>query len=345
MAKRRKTQRLLVELPEDILENVFVHVPLEDVKTLSLTCSAARARTVPYIMRLVKVTWAQLLELQKTPPPRPARFRHYVERLRIADANSYNEYQMQTFGELVARAVFPRIFSVTVNSVNSSNWLKYNACSHIRELRLCSDPGTASVKIFHLAHVEGLRALRIVTLHDYHFNWTDEPPPVALAELFLHDCTWEYPFTLASFNRGGSLRRLAVSYSRNNSFILLERFDDFLHNPFPLHPASLRDLSVGFVDVTVNKRLLSMRVMSHFLNHFPGLARLRLHGWTANIAYLAHVLRTRTYASPLCLTLALEPLDGASGAFLALDPPHNLALRVALSAHPDTGHENTQCNP
>lgn len=311
MPKRPRYSRLLVDLPHDVLELIFSFALRCDVIILSTLSREYRAALVPYIFSSVRATWEQVILLQKGSTV-GARVAPYASSVRITDADSYNEYQQSTFEQLLGCSVFPRLHAVTVNLASLSYWLRYNACTHVRALTLYSEC-SANVKIFHMSHVEGLTGLELLTLHHYHFNFTEEEerePLLGLRSLVLHDCTWEYPFDLASFNRLDLLRTLALSYSHNTSFVLLERFVAFLLDPFAQHLSSLRTLRVEFVD-TRHKKLLTLTILERFLDAFDGLELLELSGWTANLYYLKNVLSGRTFLYPLLVKLRLDVMDEA----------------------------------
>lgn len=308
--KRQKQQlelqgsKSLVGFPEDILELVFSHLRPNDVILLALVSRKFRTHLLHFVFNAAKAPWEQIISKKGD-----FKHKHLITTLRITEANSYNEYQQDTFGRLLAHEVFPRLSLVLVNSLNLSYWLKYNKCSHIKSLTLYSD-NVRSVKIFHMAHVQNFIGLDRLCLHNYHFYWGEEEMPLlGISKLVLHDCTWEYPFNLARFNLLNSLRELSVSYSNNNAFMLLERFLNFLLDPFPLHSSSLRQVKVEFVDITENKKLLTPAILGSFLRAFDGLETLSLYGWTTNLNYLKNLLVNCTFEYPLNLRLKAEILD------------------------------------
>lgn len=320
--KRMRLGRLLVDLPDDVLLHIFAFLAPADVVALSTLNRQHRQTLVPHVFARVRACWGQVMALQKSLELDGVR--RFVRSVRITDANSYNEYQQDTFGQLLGPQAFPHLERVAVNSPGSSYWLRYNRCTHVRHLALHLD-STGTIKIFHLSHVEQLASLELLALHSYHFNWTEEEerePTLAVRSLVLQDCTWEYPFDLANFNRLNLLRTLAVLYSQNSPFVLLERFVSFLADPVPQHLASLRNVKVEFC-FTQHKRLLTPAVLDSFLNAFTGIEELQLYGWTANLAYLRRVLH-RHFEYPVKLKLRVEVLDHAA---LAVDVP-NLTVKV-----------------
>lgn len=308
-AKRYKRQRLLTDLPEDLLEIIFSHLLPSDVKSLSLVCREFRERLVIYMFKHIKATWDQIIDLHKNKQGTAiSQYRHLVRSLRIIEANSFNEYQQKTFGTLLSPSVLPNLIRVTVNSDNLSYWLKYNESFHIRSLSLYSDKEVNSIKIFHLSHIAGLHGLRQLCLSKYHFNWIEEEAPnlSTLETLSLQDCTWEYPFNLEYFNHSDSLHDLSITYSNNNPFILLERFINFLEAPFPSRASSLRNIKISFFGITCNKKFLTMTIFSRLLHTFDALELLVLEGWTANLAYLRTGLKQHKFRFPTSIKLSLE---------------------------------------
>lgn len=312
LAKRQRRGRLLIDLPEDVLEIIFAHLDSSEVKQLSLLSRDFRLRLVPYIFKHAKASWDQIIDLQKNRGTCIiSEYAACVRSIRIAEANSYNEYQQRTFASLLAPDVLPLLSSVTVNSGNLSYWLKYNECDHIRSLSLYSDARQInSVKIFHLSHVAGLHGLTLLCLSKYHFNWVEEEEAlnsrVSLENLTLQDCTWEYPFDLNCFNRNDTLRDLEITYSNDNPFTLLERFVGFLEHPFPGHSGSLRNLKIQFLGFTCNKKVLTPTILAKVLCSFDGLEELVLEGWTANLGYLRPLIRTHQFPFATSINLAVE---------------------------------------
>lgn len=308
--KRQKTQTALQDLPQDLLQIVASYLQPHDMVNLSMVSHSMRHRLLPIIFSKAQATWMQIMSLHEK---NEVCFfnKHHVRSLRITDAVSFNEYKQNTFGQLLSPEVFPNLIEVSVNLINLSYWLRYNKCTHVRALTLYSNNVFRGVKIFELSHVDNFASLRLLCLHNYHFNWdnSDSRPKIGLNNLSLHDCTWEYPFDLALFNPDDTLRHLTITYSNNNSFMLLERFISFLKDPFVDHSESLRTVAIEFVDITENKKLLTPTILHTFLTAFSGIERLYLAGWTANINYLRGVLANHTFNFPVLLTLNVESLD------------------------------------
>lgn len=292
-----------------------------------------REKLLPVVFSKVKGTWEEIIELQ-TKSETNFQSKQFVKLLRITTSNSYNEYKQDTFGLLLSPQVFPNLVEVLVNSVNLSYWLKYNKCSHVRALTLYCDNVFRGVKIFQLSHVDNFSSLRLLCLHNYHFNWEYDSlsAGVGLRKLTLHDCTWEYPFDLAFFNLEDTLQELTITYSNNNSFTLLERFISFLNNPFKGHSASLLDVNISFVDINKNKKLLSPTILQTFIESFEGMEQLTLRGWITNFSYLKTVLLSHSFKYPVLLDLNVESVEDVDiGRFLrSLAEVRNLRLRVKV---------------
>lgn len=285
---------------------------------------------LPIIFTKVQASWDQIIDLQEKGDA-GFFYKYHVRALRINTSNSFNEYKQNTFGQLLSPDVFPNLAEVSVNLVNLSYWLKYNRCSHVRALTLYCDNVFRGVKIFDLSHVDNFVSLRLLCLHNYHFNWDSDAaaPKIGLDKLFLHDCTWEYPFDLAQFNLHDTLRHVTISYSHNNSFMLLERFISFLKGPFTNHADSLRTVTIRFVDITENKKLLTPTILDKFLTAFSKIERLDLSGWTANVHYLRGILVKHVFECPVLLTLQVESLDEVDvEGYMSSVKVRNLKLRV-----------------
>lgn len=322
-AKRARLQRHLVDLPQNVLDQVLSYLTSQDLRNLASVDQNFRSKLLPNLFYSIKATWEQIIELHKADSGMP---RALVRKLRITLSNSYNEYQQNTFGQLLSPQVFPALAEVCVNSVNLSYWLKYNKCSHVSSLTLYSDNVFRGVKMFQLSHVEHFENLRLLCLHNYHFLWSDESakPAARLWKLCLHDCSWEYPFDVAHFNLQDTLQDLTITYSsNNNAFILLERFLTFIGDPFAGHSASLRNVRIDFVDITENKKLLTLTILLTFLTSFSGIETLHLGGWTANLPYLRGVLMKHQFEYPVLLRMDVESLERVN-----MDKFHENLLRV-----------------
>lgn len=305
----------LLDLPVELLSLIFAQITRKDVKNLALTSHAYRHKLVWYILNLVHVTWDQVLELQNCTEDENTRVsshnaRFYCEHLLISNPNAYNEYQQNTFGQLLSPKIFPKLSAVSIRSQNLSNWIKYNKCAHIRSLQLINADLGPGRKVFCLGHLHDFSNLHELTLHNYHFDWLEEDidanalPPIS--SLNLHDCTWQYPFNLAQFNPQDSLRTLMITYSKNNSFVLLERFLDFLEDPFPDHLHSIRHLEIGFTEYTENKKLLTLKILITLLHAFVGLDSLRLYGWYTTVLYMQKILSEFSFGFPVDIDVDVE---------------------------------------
>lgn len=321
----------LVDLPCDILDHICLHLSTVDLCNVSMVSHQLRDKLLPSVFASVKGTWEQIIDLQ-TKAESTFTSKEYVRSLRITSCNSFNEYKQNTFGLLLSPQMFPNLVNVSVNSINLSYWLKYNRCSHVRALTLYCNNVFRGVKIFQLSHVDDFAHLRLLCLHNYHFNWETEDfqPKVGLKELVLHDCTWEYPFDLANFNLDDTLQELTITYSNNNSFTLLERFISFVNDPFRGHSDSLLLVNVSFVDITENKKLLSPTVLQAFIDCFTGIESLTFCGWTTNLNYLKSVLVHHHFEYPVVLTLNVESVEEVNlNSFLeTMGGIPNLKLRV-----------------
>ncbi|GEQ67749.1 hypothetical protein JCM33374_g1414 [Metschnikowia sp. JCM 33374] len=250
------------------------------------------------------------------------------ENIHITTPDARAEYHSDAFGSLLSPNIFPNLHHVCVRSLSSSYWLKYNKCSHIRGLSLINADESLSVKVFCLSHLTNFTGLNSLTLHRYHFDWqvdkmgedTAVPGilsrelPRGLNELYINDCTWQYPFNLALFNASDSLRTLAITYSHNNSFVISERFDDFLKNPLPGHSSSIRRLSIGFNAYTINKKLLTSAILITLSNAFKHLNHLHLYGWYTTELYAKVILSTLSFSFPVDVDVELVTQVTVQGA-------------------------------
>lgn len=330
MSQDASSNLLLVDLPRDVLEIIFGLVDRKDIKKLSLVCRHFHQKVAYYLFQKLHGSWHQVLLLGST---QSYQWFKYVRQICIFSADSRYEYQTDALRVAADASRFPHLDRVEVNSNSLSFWLKNHACENVFHLRLYLEASQqGNEKLFHLAHVDSFRNLKTLHLHNYSFRWgqdVEDIPIAALEVLSLDNCTWEYPFNLARFNLHDSLRSLSTIYSNDNTFVLLERYVDYLRNPFHDHLSSLRFVSLSFVDCSVYKSLLSPMVLFNLLECFTGLRQLHLSGWATNLDSLRRVLLSRSYEDSFVLRLEVDDYDEKIvSAFLCLVQRPNLELTV-----------------
>lgn len=303
----------LLCLPPELLEHIFDLISRRDVIGLSCTDSLHRAELSQYVFKGAKVLWYDLTNGTHG----LAEHSRWIQTLRIVDYYAYGEWQIDIFGAHITRDLFPNLRHLHVNSINSSNWLKYRKCDFLTSITLYFDhshlellqklhraplrPAIVSTnpKIFSITHLNHFSRLSSLSLDLYHFNWhfhDDLNQVTWLQKLRIRNCTWEYPFNLSQFNLNDSLETLDIEYSESNSFILSERFNTFLEAPLVDHSHSIRNLSIVFEDYPDHTwhKLLSSRQLGKLINmySFPRLRRLKLSGWLLNLSHFHHYLLT-----------------------------------------------------
>lgn len=320
--KRLKRDILLIDLPDDILEQILLLVPRLDVIVLSTLDNQLRARLAKFVFREVKCTWNELSERKFSYPV------HLIRSIRITDANSFDEYLKDKLLALLRKTSWPCLRSLSVNTMSLLYWLRYNTCTNLRELKLYLD-ASKSVKIFQVSHVENFQGLECLELHKYHFNWDDDDPNlVKIRHLKLFDCTWEYPFTLSAFNRHHSLHTLGVTYTRDNPFTLLERFVTFLQAPMQGYSESLRKLHISLLNMSVKGRLLTPGILQTMWATFVNLDELEFTGWTVNFYHLQSVLERQYFKQGFRLTLTVDSQSFEAAQIQTGSHNRNLQVRV-----------------
>lgn len=317
--KRRKTRISdILFLPEEVLHLIFKHLKLLDICNLSSTDKQHRKELSRFAFLRIKGTWNALINLSEGSSIK--NFSEYVHELRLVDCYSYGEWLIDIFS--ILRRYFPELKHILINSVNSSSWLKYRMCNYLSHLTLYYEPGHIESillepenskkvkhdgtlkcqKSFSLSHLKNFANLRSLSLHYYCFNLNDDLEAASgfkfcqLSELSLIDCTWEYPYDLSYFNKSNTLKKLYIRYTKDNSFVLLERFTLFLARPMEQHSLSITELSIIFSDFsspfmkTLSKKQFACLVPPQF----PNMRALTLRGWllyAKDIEYLLEMLQ------------------------------------------------------
>lgn len=306
-------QHPLLNLPNDVLFAIFDHLGPLDLVHLASTSTSFRHELLLVVLLKVKVTWSDLISYfdilhDKSPPLTPPnvfkKYIHLVHGLRITDYYSYGEWQIDIFDRVLGK--FPELVHLSINSINSSNWLKYRGLDNLKSLTLYFDelhvnnssslPKPNSIlstnpKIFSIYHLVNFTNLQKLELFSYHFNWDNFEEPrlldLRLKQLTLNNCTWEYPFQIHQFNENNCLHTLEINYSKNHSFILSERFNEFLSNPLHSNSQSIEKLVLCFSQYDDHSwhKHLSIPQFEKFIDpaKFPNLRDLRLFGWILNL--------------------------------------------------------------
>lgn len=315
----RKSSFNLVKLPNDVIQSVFQYLAASDIINLASTCHDYRNELIQYLYSNIKVRWNDLIDIREKLPLVLNRYASFIKYLRIIDYYSYGEWQIDIFQNVLTK--LPNLRGLLVNSINSSNWLKYRTNSKIEKLTLyfdisanCPLPHQTQVvstnpKIFHLAHIANFSRLTHLNLSSYHFNWdpSDLMPENHLQSLTIENCTWEYPFQLSQFNHYNTLNFCQITYSNNNPFILSERFTNFLNDPLNAKSTSLQTLFIEFkhYDDINWKKHLSLKQFQTLIDpsKFPHLQCILLHGWLFNLRSFMH------YVNQNFLKLEMTLLD------------------------------------
>ncbi|EGV65780.1 hypothetical protein PSN45_003426 [Yamadazyma tenuis] len=306
--KRLKREVNVTTLPDQVIELIQFHAGRKSVVSLSSVNKSYRTSLEKFVFDCLKTTWYNLQnnEFQMFLEQRKS----FITSMRFIDTYSYGEWQIDVFEGVLNK--LPQLQTFVVNSFNSSNWLKYRASTTIRRMEMHYDythnethelyenPNPKNInrlsrssqlpKIFSLHHLCGFPRLSDLTLTDYHFNWDEKMDSLNVQFLHLKNCTWEYPFTPAKFNENNSLITFGLTYTHDHAFLLSERFDKFVNEPFQIG-CKINKLAV-VIQCCERPHYLSFNKVKMFLNRniFPDLEELDLSGWAADFKTLHRYL-------------------------------------------------------
>lgn len=262
----------LVSLPDEIFELIFTFLSIQDIISLSNTNKALRKWLTPRIFRKVKCKWNQLDKIETN----LSNCLLVIRQLRIEDCCRFSEWHLNLFPQL--QTDLPNLTQLLINSNDSSNWLKYRQFKNLQKLTLYKDEDSIKSiepRIFSLDHLYNFPDLSTLHLYNYHIDWNSSiKSPIRLRNLILNNCSWGYPFKLSQFNNNCCLSNLEITYA-NHSFILSERFLDFLHES-DTQLISIKSLSIDCV------KSLSPLILSTLIENFPNLKSLTLLNWKVN---------------------------------------------------------------
>ncbi|CAK9437916.1 uncharacterized protein LODBEIA_P22940 [Lodderomyces beijingensis] len=239
-----------IDLPEDIINQVLSKLTKTDILHLSMTDSRHRQQFKPRIFNKIRASWWKLIEDIELDDSFLHHNRRYIYELHVVDAYPNGEWNIDLFEDVLS--YLPHLCCLKINSVNSSSWLKYRSNDCIQKLTLYGDstnreselklhpqtnrrhshpPSKNIKKLFSMEDISNFKMLKILKLSDYEFNCRFDNatfPVIMLETLDLTDCTWNYPFSLSHFNYNQSVKHLRLRFSPSNSFLLSERYHQFL---------------------------------------------------------------------------------------------------------------------
>lgn len=310
----------LPNLPSDIIQVIFSHLTTQDLKILSMLNKQFRQLLVPFLLSHVKTLWYKLLDESEGKTSFLQQFKYTIHQLRIADAFSYGEWQVDVFQDVLYR--LPRLQHLLINTVNSSGWLRYRSNDTIIRLTLYTDPtirdtqsifepknkgiltrspSMHSIKMFNIEHLANFKMVQKLELKGYHLSWDPECivfPVLTLESLTLVDCYWDYPFQLKNFNYNNTLTHLGLHFKGGSTFLYSERFRDFIFNigqDKGLESITSLEL-IHDVKTETEHQNGQLTVDEAFLKRvlsgtgLPGLRLLVLKGWRVNCIFYWHRL-------------------------------------------------------
>lgn len=320
----------LTDLPSAVIDFIFSLLEKDDILRLLLLNKIFRSTFKCYAFDTVNASWNKLIEMDDSDSVL-CQNKHLIHNLRITPASTYHEYIQNLFGRLLSSDRFPLLSNVEVNTHNSSYWLRHNKNDNLKGITLRSLLKDArDYKIFDMTHLRNFTNLTLLTLHNYHFLVNEEETfSGSLSLLNLHDCTWEYPFNIVSFNLNDTLENLCITCQNRPEFIYLERFLDFLKNPVPGHSKSIRNIRIEIPGKTYEH--LTPLVLRSFFMSFPRLDKLSLIGWVVKQANIETFLANYNLRRPLIFEIeAYFPLgEREIASIIALaETVHNLTFKL-----------------
>lgn len=257
----------LLEFPHELWVLIFSHLDPKDLTNLSLLNSKFNAVLKPYIFNHLKLDWMQVLDrLDET-----NRISQFVETIEIVEPSLHNEWNYK-FVNLLSQTRFSNLNTFIITISNSSNFLKYNEpLANITNLKIITVNNNESN--FNLNHLKNFVNLQVLTIDGFLIDFEKEDLKdiqFQLKTLNLINCKWNYPFKLSTFGFN-SIENLNLVYS--NSFILSERFREFLNNP---NLPNLTNLTIQNNNYN-NKLHITFKILI-FLKNIPNLKKLYLIG-------------------------------------------------------------------
>ncbi|KAI5966043.1 hypothetical protein CANMA_003289 [Candida margitis] len=308
----------LPNLPSDIVHIIFSHLTTSDLKNLSVLSKQFRHLLVPFLLSQVKTVWYKLVEESEGQTRFLKQFKYVITQLRIADAFSYGEWQVDIFQDALYQ--LPRLQHLSINTANSSGWLRYRSNDTITQLTLYTDPTVKdtqarlqpnskgivtrepsinSIKMFNIEHLANFKMVQKLELGGYHLSWDPQSivvPVLTLKSLTLVDCYWDYPFQLKNFNYNNTLTHLGLRFKGGSTFLYSERFRDFIFNigqDKGLESIESLDL-IHEVKTETEHQSGQLSVDESFLKRvlsgtgLPSLKSLVLKGWRVNCIFYWH---------------------------------------------------------
>lgn len=286
-------------LPNDLIRIIFSYLTTEDLKCLSVLNKQFRQLLVPFLLSNVKTQWYKLIDECEKKTYFLKQYKFLIKQLRISDASSYGEWQIDIFQDALYQ--LRNLRHLLINTANSSGWLRYRANDTISQLTLYADPSTSLNRIFNIEHLSNFKMVQKLELRGYHLSWDPDCivfPVLTLTSLTLIDCHWDYPFQLQNFNYNNTITHLGLHFKGGSVFLFSERFRDFIFN---LGQGDGLE-SVESLELTHNVRTEAehqngqLSVDEAFLKRvlsgagLPNLRLLVLKGWRVNCIFYWHRL-------------------------------------------------------
>lgn len=259
----------LVSLPTELLQMIFILLTRQDIINLSTLDYNYRKNLIPIVFSKIQIKWKQVIERNNNFFDK---YKYLIRQVRIIDNNSIHEWNYDIFTEFLIN--LPNLKHLLINSQSSSNWLKYRQHDNLRQLTLyCVDRqnlgyfAPMNSKIFSLNHIANFKMLKKLVLHNYRFyaEHIQSFPVLIIEDISLINCSWDFPFELSSFNYNENIKRLSLKNSGNDSFIVSERYRNFLENEIL---TSLEELEISITEGRLTSSLTYLMV-SRFQKRHP----------------------------------------------------------------------------
>lgn len=266
----------LLNLPDDIFNEIFSQISKTDIINLASSDKSTRSWLVSRIFKQIKCRWRDVEKVTVL-----SKYCHIVTDLRLEDCCRYSEWHLNPFPAIETN--LPNLKHLAINSNDSSNWLKYRTMKLITKLTLYDADIITVPRIFSIEHLKNFPNLTDIHLRNYHFDWSSSEvkSTLRIKRLSITNCSWGYPFKISQFNVDQNLKTLDINYT-NHSFILSERFQDFLNEINP-------DLfSVTELKINCNKSL-PPSILSNIITNYPELKDLTLLGWKIDFQNFARL--------------------------------------------------------
>lgn len=275
--KRRKVSVNCWQFSHEVLLLIFQHLSNGDLINLSCVSHEFRHLLLPYMFNSLKLNWKMILNKFNGQPlvisqdDTLNKFHNCVEIIEVIEPNLQNEWNFK-FNELFK--TFQNLHQLKLNIKSSSNFLKYNQLiPSLKNLHIVTSQQDSD---FNLNHLKQFPNIENLTINGFLIDFDpledlEGLDFIRIKNLSIINCSWNYPFKLSYFKNSMEIEHLSLIYS--NSFIISERFREFLNDP------NLPNLK--YLTIQNNNHNLKLHItykIFNFLQNIPNLQKLYLVG-------------------------------------------------------------------